>query len=59
MVPQKRGGPPFIATFDFDQAAEWDAAGKKTGTERSNQAELEALLETTINTLLAEPAEKP
>jgi len=59
VIPQKRGGPPFIATFDFDQAAEWDAAGKKTGTDRSNQAELEALLETTINTLLAEPTEKP
>ena len=57
VVPQKQGGPPYVATFDFDQAAAWDAAGKKTGTTRSNQAELETLLGKTIDTLLAEPAE--
>ena len=55
VVPQQQGGPPYIAAFDIDQAAAWDADGKLTGTERSNQAELEALLETTINMLLAEP----
>ncbi len=54
VVPQQRGGPPFVATFDFDQAAGWDAAGKQTGNELSNEAQLEALLVTTIRTLLAE-----
>jgi hypothetical protein len=55
VVPQKQGGPPFVATFDFDQAAKWDAEGKKTGTALSNEAQLEALLLKTIDTLLAEP----
>lgn len=55
VVPQKQGGPPFVATFDFDQAAKWDAEGKKTGTDLSNEAQLEALLGNTIDTLLAEP----
>ena len=36
VVPQKQGGPPFIATFDFEQAAAWDAKGAKTGTDRTN-----------------------
>ena len=57
VIPQKQGGPPFVATFDFDQAAQWDAEGKKTGTELSNEAQLEVLLETTIDKLLAEPFE--
>jgi hypothetical protein len=55
VVPQQRGGPPFIATFDFDQAAKWDADGKKTGTDLSNEAQLEVLLAATIEKLLAEP----
>ncbi len=55
VVPQKRGGPPFVATFDFAQAARWDAKGAKTGTDRSNVEELEALLNATIDKLLAEP----
>lgn len=55
VVPQKQGGPPFIATFDFEQAAEWDAKSVKTGTERNNVAELEYLLNQTIDKLLAEP----
>ncbi len=55
VVPQKQGGPPFVATFDFDQAAKWDAEGKKTGTDLSNEAQLEALLAKTIAQLLAEP----
>lgn len=59
VVPQKRGGQPFVATFDFDQAAQWDKDGIKTGTDRSNEGELEKLLETTIDTLLKEPAETP
>lgn len=56
VVPQKQGGPPFVATFDFDQAAQWDGKGVKTGTDRSNEAELEVLLVRTIDKLLAEPA---
>ncbi|MBC8125936.1 MAG: hypothetical protein H8M99_02155 [Gloeobacteraceae cyanobacterium ES-bin-144] len=59
VVPQKKGGQPYVATFDFDQAAAWDAKGVKTGTERSNEAEMETLLVKTIDTLLAEPAVKP
>jgi cytochrome oxidase Cu insertion factor (SCO1/SenC/PrrC family) len=55
VVPQKRGGPPFIATFDFEQAAEWDEQGVKTGTDRNNLEELEVLLNQTIDKLLAEP----
>jgi len=58
VVPQKQGGPPFVATFDFDQAAKWDAKGVKTGTDRSNVQELEALLIKTIDELLAEPVKK-
>ena len=55
VVPQKQGGPPYVATFDFDQAAEWDATHRKTGTDLSNEAEMEALLGKTIDILLAEP----
>ncbi len=54
VVPQKRGGPPYIAVFDFAQAASWDAKGVKTGTERNNAQELEFLLNQTIDKLLAE-----
>ena len=54
VVPQKHGGPPFIATFDFEQAAEWDAKGAKTGTSHSNVEQLEILLNQTIDKLLAE-----
>lgn len=57
VVPQKVGGPPYIAVFDFDQAVEWDAAGKKTGTDLNNQQQLEKLLVDTIDRLLAEPFE--
>lgn len=57
VVPQKQGGPPFVAPFDFDQAAEWDSAGKKTGTDLSNEAQLEVLLAKTIDKLLAEPSQ--
>ncbi len=56
VVPQKQGGPPFIATFDFNQAASWDEKGVKTGTELTNAAQLEVLLNSTIDKLLAEPA---
>jgi cytochrome oxidase Cu insertion factor (SCO1/SenC/PrrC family) len=59
VVPQKRGGPPFIATFDFQQAAAWDAKDVLTGTERNNQQELEFLLNQTVDKLLAESLESP
>lgn len=55
VVPQELGGPPFVATFDFDQAAGWDAQGVKTGTPLSNEKQLEALLLQTIQMLLDEP----
>jgi cytochrome oxidase Cu insertion factor (SCO1/SenC/PrrC family) len=55
VVPQKRGGDPYVATFDFEQASSWDAKGALTGTERSNTGELELLLNHTIDKLLAEP----
>jgi cytochrome oxidase Cu insertion factor (SCO1/SenC/PrrC family) len=54
VVPQKRGGAPYVAVFDFDQAAEWDARGVKTGTHLNNEAQLEALLRDTIDSLLSE-----
>lgn len=57
VIPQKQGGPPFVARFDFDQAAGWDAKGIKSGTERTNEEELELRLIETIETVLAEPKE--
>lgn len=57
VVPKTLNGKPVkpkVVGFDFDQAAEWDAKGMKSGTDRSNEAELEILLEKTINALLAE-----
>lgn len=54
VVPNRAGGPPYIAPFDFDQAARWDEEGKLTGTDRSNLDELETLLTDTIDTLLTE-----
>jgi cytochrome oxidase Cu insertion factor (SCO1/SenC/PrrC family) len=58
VVPQKQGGPPFIATFDFDQAATWDAKGVKTGTDINNEKQLEVLLNSTIDKLLTEEFKK-
>lgn len=55
VVPQKRGGEKFVATFDFDQATDWDKRGVKTGTDLTNAEQLEALLIETIDILLAEP----
>lgn len=58
VVRQKtQSGPPFLADFNFDQAAGWDEAGIKTGTDRSNAEELELLLDTTIRRLLVEEPE--
>lgn len=55
VVPQKQGGPPYIAAFDFDQAAKWDLEGKLTGNELDNRQQLELLMTQTIDKLLAEP----
>jgi len=52
---QTQSGPPYLAAFDFDEAAGWDARGVKTGTDRDNVAELELLLKKTIRQLLEEP----
>jgi cytochrome oxidase Cu insertion factor (SCO1/SenC/PrrC family) len=60
VVPKTRNGKPAkpeVVGFDLDQAAEWDARGLKSGTERSNEEELEILLEKTIDALLAETTE--
>jgi cytochrome oxidase Cu insertion factor (SCO1/SenC/PrrC family) len=55
VVPQKRGGPPYVAPFDFAQAASWDAKGIKTGVDKTNVEQLEHLLVRTIDELLAQP----
>lgn len=57
VVPKTRNGKPAkpeVVGFDFDQAAQWDAAGLKSGTGRGNEEELEFLLGKTIDALLAE-----
>lgn len=57
VVPKTRNGKPAkpeVVGFDFDQAVKWDAAGMKSGTDRSNEVELEILLGKTIDALLAE-----
>jgi len=58
VVPQKRGGQPWVGPFDFDQAAGWDARGVKSGTGRTNSEELELLLIKTIDELLVETVKK-
>ncbi len=59
VVPSRKGGAPYIAGFDFDQAAKWDHEDIITGTGRSNVEELEGLLNATIATLLEEsPTER-
>lgn len=59
VVPQKRGGSPYVGPFDFDQAASWDERGVKTGTERTNVEELEGLLVRTVDELLKESIQQP
>lgn len=56
VIPQKRGGAAYVATFDFSQAAEWDKKGIKTGTELGNVEQMEVLLGDTIGILLKEEA---
>ncbi|WP_193211563.1 SCO family protein [Luteolibacter marinus] len=55
VVPQKRGGPPYVAAFNFAEARDWDGKGIKTGNDRSNVGQLEFLLIQTIDELLAQP----
>lgn len=56
VVPQQHGGSPYIATFDFEQAAGWDAKGVLTqkNATTSNVVQLEVLLNQTIDKLLTE-----
>jgi cytochrome oxidase Cu insertion factor (SCO1/SenC/PrrC family) len=42
-------------TFDFEQAAKWDAEGRTVGLEKSNSETLESLLVKTVDELLAKP----
>jgi glutathione peroxidase-family protein len=55
VVPQKRGGAPYVASFDFEQAQQWDEEGIKTGKDLTNVEQLEVLLGDTIEILLKEP----
>jgi cytochrome oxidase Cu insertion factor (SCO1/SenC/PrrC family) len=55
VVPQKRGGPPYVAAFDFAQAKEWDDKGMRTGVDKTNTEQLEFLLTKTLDELLAQP----
>lgn len=54
VVPQKRGGASHVASFDFEQAKEWDDGGLKTGVEKTNVEQMEILLNDTIEILLNE-----
>jgi hypothetical protein len=57
VIPQKRGGVPYVASFDFQQAQKWDDDKLTTKTEHSNVEQLEILLGQTIEVLLAEKPE--
>ncbi len=59
VVPQQRGGAPYVASFDFEQAQKWDIEGILTKTENSNVEQIEVLLGQTIEVLLKEKAEAP
>ncbi len=58
VIPQKRGGAPFVTPFDFEQAQEWDAKGIRTGIELNHVEQMEVLLNETIETLLKEKEAK-
>lgn len=57
VIPQKRGGAPYVASFDFEQAQKWDDDGIETLTDKSNVELLEVLLGKTIDVLLHEKPE--
>ena len=54
VVPQKKGGAPYVASFDFEVAQGWDVKGIKTGTALTNAQQLEVLLGETIDSVLTE-----
>ena len=56
VIPYKDNVGSTVVTFDFDQAAKWDADGKLSGTNLTNVEQLEVLLRKTIDRLLDEPA---
>lgn len=45
--------------LDFEQAAEWDAAGRSEGLDKTNVETMEEMLFDTIDELLATPVEDP
>jgi hypothetical protein len=57
VVPQKRGGAPYVASFDFELAQKWDKEGLITKNEKTNVEQLEVLLGQTIDVLLKEKPE--
>jgi cytochrome oxidase Cu insertion factor (SCO1/SenC/PrrC family) len=57
VVPQKRGGAPYVASFDFEKAQKWDDEGLTTKTDKTNLEQLEILLGQTIDVLLDEKLE--
>lgn len=57
VVPQKRGGAPYVASFDFEKAKKWDDEGLTTKTDKTNLEQLEILLGQTIDVLLLEKPE--
>lgn len=57
VVPQKRGGAPYVASFDFELAQKWDDEGMTTKTENTNVEQIEVLLGQTIEVLLHEEPE--
>ncbi len=59
VIPQQRGGAPYVASFDFEQAQKWDDEKLTTKTENSNVQQIEVLLGQTIEVLLKEITEAP
>jgi len=59
VIPQKRGGAPYVASFDFEQAQKWDDEKFTTKTENSNVQQIEVLLGQTMEVLLKEKTEAP
>jgi hypothetical protein len=57
VVPQKRGGTPYVASFDFERSQKWDEEGLTTRTDKTNIEQLELLLGQTIEVLLIEKHE--
>ncbi len=56
VIPQQRGGAPYVTGFDFDLAAQWDERGVKTGTDKTNVDQLLEVLEKTIEYLRVTPS---